>query len=200
VNERFGSTRQTAQAFRQTFQVGIQARYVYGQGGGFGGFGGFGGPGGGGGGRGGQGGPGGPGGGIAALLGGEGGEAAGAAGAAAAANPIAQIIDLRDSLVLDTTQVARLAPVRDSLAARNTRWATEVRALIARQGNNPDQATLFSAIRPKLGERGQILQQAMREAQTILTPEQWAKVPETVKNPFRGGFGGGQGGRRPPER
>jgi hypothetical protein len=201
VNERFGSTRQNAQAFRQTFQVGIQARYVYGQGGGFGGFGGFGGPGGGGGGgRGGQGGPGGPGGGIAALLGGEGGEAA---GAAAAANPIAQILDLRDSLALDTAQVARLAPVRDSLAARNTRWATEVRALIARQGNNPDQATLFSAIRPKLGERGQILQQAMREAQTILTPEQWAKVPETVKNPFRGGFGG-QGGRqgggqRPPE-
>ncbi len=194
VNERFGSTRQTAQAFRQTFQIGIQARYVYGQGGGVGGFGGRGGGGGGGG----RGGRGGPVGGIAALLGGEGGEAA---GAAAAANPIAQIIDLRDSLALDTAQVARLAPVRDSLAVRNTRWATEVRALIARQGNNPDQATLFSAIRPKLGERGQILREAMREAQTILSPEQWAKVPETVKNPFRGfgGQGGRGGGQRPPE-
>ncbi|MDF1505530.1 carboxypeptidase regulatory-like domain-containing protein, partial [Roseisolibacter sp. H3M3-2] len=64
VNERFGSTRQQASAFRQTFQVGIQARYVYGQGGGFGGFGGFGGGGGGGGQQGGGGG-----GGLAALLG-----------------------------------------------------------------------------------------------------------------------------------
>ncbi|MGZ8469024.1 MAG: outer membrane beta-barrel protein [Gemmatirosa sp.] len=198
VNERFGSTRQAASAFRQTFQIGIQARYVYGQGGGF-----FGGGQGGGGGRGAGGAGGGPGGGIAALLGGgQGGEAA---AAAAAANPIAQIIDLRDSLKLDSAQVARLAPVRDSLAARNTRWATEIRALIAKQGNNPDQATLFSAVRPKLAERGQILQDGLREAQAILTAEQWASVPETVKNPLRGfgGPGGGQGGRqgggqRPP--
>ena len=197
VNNRFGNTRQASQAFRQTFQVGLQARYVYGQGGGFAGFGG--GQGGGGAGRGAGGG--GPAGGIAALLGG--GANGEAAAAAAAANPVAQIIDLRDSLVLDSAQVTKLEPVRDSLAARNTRWATEVRALIAKQGNNPDQATLFSAIRPKLGERGQILQQALRDVQTILTPEQWTKVPENVKNPFRqffGGQGGGQGdgGRRPP--
>jgi hypothetical protein len=190
VNERFGSTRQTAQAFRQTFQVGIQARYVYGQGGNF-----FGG--GGGGGRGQGGGPaGGP---LAALLGGAQGDAA---AAGAAANPIAQIIDLRDSLAIDSAQVVKLGVVRDSLQARNARWATEVRALVAKQGNNPDQATLFSAIRPKLGERGQILQAALREAQTVLTPDQWAKVPETVKNPFRGfggqGAQGGRGGQRAP--
>lgn len=187
VNERFGNSRAASSAFRQTFQVGVQARYVYGQGGGFGGFGG-----GQGGGRG-AGGPGGggPGGGIAALLAGGDGEAA---AAAAAANPLAQIIDLRDSLALDTAQVARLAAARDSLAARNTRWATEVRALIAKQGNNPDQATLFSAVRPKLAERGRILQDGLKEAQAILTAEQWAKVPETVKNPLRG-FLGGPGGR-----
>jgi hypothetical protein len=204
VNERFGNTRQSAAAFRQTFQVGVQARYVYGQGGGFGGFFGGGGGGGGGGPQGGGPGGGGPGGGIAALLGGAaGGQAGGeAAAAAAAANPIAQLIDLRDSLKLDTAQVTRLAPVRDTLAARNTRWAAEVRAIVARQGNNPDQATLFAAVRPKLGERGQILQDALREAQTILTAEQWARVPENVRNPLRGFFGG-QGGRqgggqRPP--
>jgi hypothetical protein len=46
VNQRFGNTRQAAQAFRQTFQVGFQVRYVFGQNP----FGGFGGPGGGGGG------------------------------------------------------------------------------------------------------------------------------------------------------
>ncbi|GLC25601.1 carboxypeptidase regulatory-like domain-containing protein [Roseisolibacter agri] len=197
VNERFGSTRQAASAFRQTFQIGIQARYVYGQGGGFGGFGG---------GQGGRGGPGGgaPGGPLAALLG-QGGQGNEAAAAAAAANPLAQIIDLRDSLQLDTAQVARLATARDSVAARNTRWATEVRALVAKQGNNPDQATLFAAVRPKLAERAQIFQDGLKEAQAILTPEQWAKVPENVKNPLRQFFGGqgGQGrrdggGQRPP--
>ncbi|MDF1504928.1 hypothetical protein PYV61_18400, partial [Roseisolibacter sp. H3M3-2] len=146
---------------------------------------------------------------LAALLGGAaGGQADGEAAAAAAAlNPVAQIIDLKDSLALDTAQVARLAAVRDTLAARNTRWAADVRALIARQGNNPDQATLFAAVRPKLGERGQIMQDALRDAQAVLSAEQWAKVPENVKNPMRGFFGGpggpggqgGQGGRpRPP--
>jgi hypothetical protein len=42
--------------------------------------------------------------------------------------------------------------------------------------------------------------EAIKEAQTILSAEQWAKVPERIKTP-RSGFGQpGQGGqqRRPP--
>jgi hypothetical protein len=213
VNERFGNVRQTAQAFRQTFQVGVQARYVYGQGGGFfGGFGGggFGGPGGGGG-RGGPGGGFGGGPGAIVIAGGPGGPGApgAAAGdasefAAARANPIARLIELRDSLQLDSAQVVRLEPVRDSLAARFAKLAEETRALIARQGNNPDQALVFAAIRPKLAERRTAFEAALEQARAIMTPEQWARVPEEVRNPFRGFGPGGQGGgdgprRRPPQ-
>jgi hypothetical protein len=123
------------------------------------------------------------------------------AAAAAAANPVAQIIELRDSLGLDSATVAKLEPVRDSLAERNRRWATDARAAIQKLGNNPDQATVFAAIRPRLAERVAFLQQALRESEVILGAERWAKVPEDVRNPLRrffGGPGGGQGGGRPP--
>jgi hypothetical protein len=159
VNQRFGNTRQAAQAFRQTFQVGFQVRYVFGQNP----FGGFGGPGGGGG-----GGGGGP---VQIFLGGAGGAAGGAGGAPGQAgpnfggarlNPVAQIIDLRDSLGLDSAQVARLEPVRDSLAARNQKLAEALRAQIQRLGSNPDPAVVFSqVIRPRLGETRALVDQAL---------------------------------------
>jgi hypothetical protein len=112
---------------------------------------------------------------------------------------VAQLIELRDSLGLDSATVARLEPVRDSLAERNRRWATDARAAIQRLGNNPDQATLFATIRPRLAERVGFLQQALRESEQILGPERWAKVPEDVKNPLRRFFGGQGGGGRPPQ-
>jgi hypothetical protein len=173
-------------------------RYVFGQNP----FGGFGGPGGGGGPgrravpgdrRGPGGGPGGAGGAGGAP--GEGGPNFGGA----RLNPVAQIIDLRDSLGLDSAQVARLEPVRDSLAARNQKLAESLRAQIQRLGSNPDPAVVFSqVIRPRLGETRALLDQTLKEVRTILTPEQWAKVPADVKDParrFQGGPGGPGGGR-----
>ncbi len=206
VNQRFGNVRRAAQAFRQTFQVGIQARYVFGQNpfGGFGGGPGGGGPGGGGGGPfqvilGGPGGPGGPGG----AEGGAGGAAGGAGGGpnfgGARANPVAQIIELRDSLGLDSAQVARLGPVRDSLAARNQQLARSLRAQIERLGSNPDPAVVFAqVVRPRLAETRALLDRSLGEARAILTPEQWAKLPADVKDPARRFLGGpGGGGGRP---
>jgi hypothetical protein len=196
VNQRFGNVRQAAQAFRQTFQVGLQARFVFGQGGGFGGFGGgggggFGGGGGGGGGFGGGGGGGGAGGGIGALLANptpaNAAEAQSAATAIAArVNPAARIIELRDSLGLDSAQVARLEVVRDTLAARYTRYLGEVRAARARLGNNVDPAVIFSTLRPQLARGRQLVEEGVAESRAILTPEQWAKVPEEGAHRPRG--------------
>jgi hypothetical protein len=108
---------------------------------------------------------------------------------------VAQIIELRDSLGLDSATVAKLEPVRDSLAERNRRWATDARAAIQKLGNNPDQATVFAAIRPRLAERVAFLQQALRESEVILGAERWAKVPEDVRNPLRGSSAGRAAGR-----
>lgn len=186
VNERFGNTRGAASVFRQTFQLSLQARFTYGQNG-FGQFGGGGGGGerGGAGGfaGGGAGGAGGPGG-IAAL-------------ASRAPNPFAQIIELRDSLSLDTAQVTKLQLHSDSLVAKAQKLAAELQELQKKAGNNPDPASLFSSMRPKLTEARAMYAQALKDAQSILSTEQWAKVPASVKTPAGFGGPGGGPGRRP---
>ena len=180
VNERFGDTRGTAVAFRQPFQLALQGRFSYGMdnlrdriGGALGG---------------------GGGGGVRIAIGGDG--AAGAGGPAArlgsrVPNPLARILELRDTLALTPEQTARLQTLSDTLARKNDALGEEVRAMVQKAGNNPDPAALFATIRPKLNEGRANLQQALDDAKAILTPEQWAKVPEDVKNPGRG-FGGGR--------
>lgn len=190
VNERFGDTRGTAAAFRQPFQVAIQARYAYnldalrerfgaaGEGvraiviGGGGGAGGAG----------------------AAAAGGPGGAGAAVRLGSRVPNPLAQILELRDTLALTPEQAARLQTLSDTLARKNDALGEQVRALVQKAGNNPDPAVLFATIRPKLNEGRANLEQAVKDAQAILTPEQWAKVPESVKNPIPGA--GGRGVRR----
>jgi hypothetical protein len=88
--------------------------------------------------------------------------------------------------------VAKLTVLSDSLVQKNDKIGAEVRAIVQKAGNNPDQAALFAQIRPKLTVGRQNLEQALRDAQTVLTPEQWAKVPERIRNPFTQFQGGGR--------
>jgi hypothetical protein len=204
VNERFGSVRNQANAFRAPFQIGLQVRYTVGPDrqrqildairgrGGFPGMGGFGG----GPGRGGIGlGPGGGprGGGFANFL---------ERFETLIPNPARQVLELRLGLRLTEDQTRRLTELGDSTAALNRRLADSTLAEIQKAGERPDPGRLFASIRPLL-ERGQAnFVAALKAVQDILTPEQWAQVPERIKNPaeqiMRGMQGGGVEIRRPP--
>jgi hypothetical protein len=193
VNERFGNTAQLTRAFFQPFQVGINARFSYGATSladrfGFGG--GGGGPRGGGGG-------GGGGGGFAAIFGGGGGGGVNP-NAARVLSPVGRILELRDTLGLDTAQVRRLQDLQDALGARNDSLGTAIREKIRKLGDNPAPELVFSTVRTDIEKGRTIITDALKQAEAILTPEQWAKVPANVKNPFAGFFGGppGQGGGR----
>lgn len=190
VNERFGANRAGQNGITLPFQLGIQARYTLGPDrfrdmirgmiagggrGGPGGPGGFGGPGG-------Q--PGAPGG------GGPGGFAMGGMNA----NPVQSIIALKDSIALTAEQLAKLQPLSDTLAARNKALGEEFQKLMKDAGANPDMGALFGRIRPKMEAAQRERAATLRHVQEILTPEQWAKVPERVRNPQAGPGGA----RRPP--
>jgi len=195
VNERFGANRAGQNGIQVPFQLGVQARYTLGPdrfrdmirgmiggggpGGGQGGRG-FGGPGGQGQG---QGGPGGPGGfGMGGMN----------------QNPVQSIIALKDSIALTEEQVARLQPMSDSVASKNKALGEEFQKLMRDAGANPDMGALFGRIRPRMEAQQRERAAVMQQVQAILTPDQWAKVPERIRNPqqFPGGPGGGQ--RRPP--
>ncbi|MEO8878843.1 MAG: hypothetical protein ABI446_00435 [Gemmatimonadaceae bacterium] len=190
VNQRFGSMRGNANAFRVPFQLAVQARYVigpdqnaqrmrglFGAGGGRGG--------------------------------GRNGGGGGAPGEGAAANnddladrlqrvlpnPAAQLLELKDSLALTDTQVVKLTELRDSTAAIYVGVADSIRAAVTKAGPNADPARLFTMLRPQLTKGRAVSKQVLEEAQRILTPEQWAKVPERIRAPGASHRGRGNVGR-----
>jgi hypothetical protein len=191
VNQRFGSTSGSANAFRVPFQLAVQARYVIGPDQNAermrGLFGAGGGRGGGGGGRNGGGGP--------------GGEGAAANNEDLAdrlqrvlPNPAAQMLELKDSLALTDSQVVRLTALRDSTASSYAVIADSIRAAVTRAGPNADPARLFATMRPQLTKGRAISQQVLKQARAILTPEQWMKVPERIRAPGAGRRGRGTDG------
>ncbi|MGH7694376.1 MAG: hypothetical protein ACRENH_05320, partial [Gemmatimonadaceae bacterium] len=197
VNERFGAARNGANGIRVPFQLGINARYTLGPDrmremlqamrGGMGGLGG---------------GPAGRGQGPGTGTGeaGRGPGIGGIAEMAANANPINAVVQLKDSLGLSDEQLARLKPLSDSLAARNSALGTEMRKVVSDAGANPDMGALFGRIRPVMEKLQKQNGDAMREVEKILTSEQWAKVPERIKRGQMPGMTrpGQQPQRRPP--
>ncbi|HEX6316387.1 MAG TPA: hypothetical protein VFZ73_16065, partial [Gemmatimonadaceae bacterium] len=180
VNERFGASRQGANGISIPFQIGVNARLMVGpdrvrdaidavRG---------------------------------AAMGGRGGRGGGPAGlggfatALANFNPVLQILNLRDSLNLSPEQVTKLQLVSDSLNAKNTEMAQAVLKDVQNAGANPDMAALNARLRPVLEKVQANQQAALRQAQAILTAEQWRQLPPRIRN----GRVGGPGGRPPEER
>jgi hypothetical protein len=123
--------------------------------------------------------------------------------ARAVPNTFRQILELNDSLKLELTpdQQKNLTSAGDSLQAKAD---TLIEALAQTLGNadkNGDPMQLGIKMRGKIQEGRKLAETAIADAQKILTPEQWAKVPKTIKEPLQGRGGGGEGGGfRPPDR
>ena len=211
VNGRFGATYGSATAYRPPFQVGIQARITLGpdrvrqaldamrQGGG---------------GRGGEGGGGGFGG-----MGGAGGliQQGGFRGPvtnamelvaridSALPNPAAVVLGMKDTLQLDSGQVVLLTVLRDSLVRRNGVVMDTLRAIAQSAGRNADATslmTLMPRLRPLFDRLRTEVAQDVVSVHAILHEDQWAKVPDSVKNVRVGPRGPGTGGQfrqRPPQ-
>lgn len=175
VNDRFGNTRGSANAFRAPFQLAIQARYAVGPD---------------------------P---ARSRLQAAFGRGPGAGSASdffsridrLMPNPVKSIIALRDTLGLTRDQIAKLQPLSDSLDARNSLLADSVRVLMEKAGNGANPRELFTRLSPRLNEIRANNAAALGEARSVLTKAQWEKLPDSVKNP-RDGMGQRRGRAREP--
>ncbi|MBI2797014.1 MAG: carboxypeptidase regulatory-like domain-containing protein [Gemmatimonadetes bacterium] len=119
-------------------------------------------------------------------------------------HPIDSILVRRDSLALTDAQVAALEALRDSLSVRNGPVSDSLRARFDAAGPTPDPRTALADMAPLLRTARENVARALEQARAVLLPEQWARVPESIRNPrnnLRIGPGGGQGrpgGQRPP--
>jgi hypothetical protein len=69
--------------------------------------------------------------------------------------------------------------------------------MLQRAGTNADPRTLMGTAGPLLQRLRQSANQTTRAVQAILTTEQWALLPETLRNANRGGGPGGGRGAGP---
>jgi hypothetical protein len=122
--------------------------------------------------------------------------------ARAVPNVFTQILDLNDSLKLDLTaeQKGKLAVLGDSLQAKaDTIIGSLANTLGGTDAKNADPMQLGMKMRGKIQEGRMLAQKAIKDAQAVLTPEQWAKIPKEVKEPLQRPQGGdGEGRRGPP--
>jgi hypothetical protein len=172
INERFGDTRGTRSAFRAPFQLGVQVRWTVGPdrqrealqgmlrgGRGAGGASGAGRP------------------------GGRGALDARSAVDRVAPNVASTVLERRDSLGLTPEQVQRLTQLRDSLAARNDSLVAAATAQAADAGGGANPQATFAAIRPTLEAARNGYRATLDSIRILLTAEQWARLPEEVRNP-----------------
>jgi hypothetical protein len=118
-------------------------------------------------------------------------------------NPFLATIALNDSLplALNADQVTRLRTLSDTLAPKVDRLVNEIADMLAGAGSNPDPQVIFARLSGKTTEGRKLAESAIGDLRATLTPEQWAKLPDSVKTVPAprglGGFGGADGRRGP---
>jgi hypothetical protein len=113
-------------------------------------------------------------------------------------NAFLEIIAVNDSAKLDLTpeQIAKLQSSGDALKAKADSLIDRVANMLADTTvKSPDPMTVFAKLQPSMAEGRKLATQAINESRAILTPAQWAKVPDSIKTPgLRRGDGEGRGG------
>jgi hypothetical protein len=182
VNERFGDTRGARTAIRNPFQIGLQMRLQVG-----------------------------PDRQREMLLGALGRASAGGARPRdfnvrllverVAPDPIAPMLELRDSIGITDAQAASLRAISETLFVKVDSIANQLQATVDSAGPTADLRTVFPIVQPTLQRARQDYLAAIRSAQAVLTAEQWRLLPEYLRNPAFGRPGPGgaqQRERRPP--
>ena len=113
-------------------------------------------------------------------------------------NAFLDIIAINDSAKLELTpdQIAKLQTSGDAFKVKADSLIDKVANMLGDTTvKNPDPMTVFAKLQPSMTEGRKLATQAINDAKAVLTPAQWAKVPESIKTPgLRRGGGEGGGG------
>jgi hypothetical protein len=117
-------------------------------------------------------------------------------------NAFLDIIAVNDSAKLELTpdQITRLQAGGDAFKLKADSLVDKVAQVLGDTTvKNPDPMTIFAKLQPSITEGRKLATQAINDAKVILTPEQWAKVPESIKTPGLRRDGEGPRGRGGPD-
>src|SRR5256714_2689714 len=111
-------------------------------------------------------------------------------------NAYLDIIAINDSAKLELTpdQISKLQAAGDSFKVKTDSLIDKVANILGDTTiKSPDPMTIFAKVQPSITEGRKLATQAINGAKAILTSEQWAKVPESIKTPGLRRDGGGEG-------
>ena len=104
----------------------------------------------------------------------------GAAGEATVPNPVAEILARKDSLHLSAVQIVGLTGIADSLQAKNSALFQQIQTLVARLRESGDPSEMAGTVSMMLQEASTNSDRAVREAEKLLSPEQWQLIPKGI--------------------
>jgi hypothetical protein len=90
---------------------------------------------------------------------------------------------MKDTLKLTPDQITRLQAVADSLSAKNDTLINTIQEQLSKGQGGADLAAVFPNNQPKLQQARNNYLAAIKSAQGILTPVQWARLPDEIRNP-----------------
>ncbi len=100
------------------------------------------------------------------------------------ANPLPVLLELKDTLGMSAEQIARIDSISQTLQTKlNAR-----REELGQRFDNvtpQQQSQAFLELQPVIEATRQEVTAALSEVQKILTPQQWERVPDQIRNPFQ---------------
>ena len=97
-------------------------------------------------------------------------------------NPVAEILELKDTLHLSAVQILGLSDVADTLQAKNGRLYKSIRTLLAKSQESGDKTQMAGTVAMMLEEASGNTAQAVAAAEKLLRPEQWLLLPPVIKD------------------
>jgi hypothetical protein len=113
-------------------------------------------------------------------------------------NAFLEIIAVNDSLKLELTpdQITKLQTAGDAFKVKSDSLVDRVANVLGdTTTKSPDPMTVFTKLQPTIAEARKLGTQGINDAKAILTPAQWAKVPDSIKSPGLRREEGGSGRR-----
>ena len=114
-------------------------------------------------------------------------------------NAFLDIIAINDSAKIELTpdQITKLQTAGDAFKIKSDSLIDKVANILGDSTvKNPDPMTIFAKVQPSISEARKLATQAINDAKAVLTRAQWAKVPDSIKTPGLRREGGGEGRQR----
>jgi len=97
-------------------------------------------------------------------------------------NPIAIILEMKDTLHLSAVQIVRLGSLSDSLEMKNSSIYKNIRTLLAKSQEQGDATLMAGSVAMMLEEASRNTTTALVLAGELLRPEQWAILPADIRD------------------